>query len=75
MTYNERRLEMIRLQNELAKEKRKFKNQSIKEQVLFAFVASFIIVLSIYVLNLQFNKAVDKCSQKHDIEYCIRKLR
>ncbi len=74
MTYDERRLQTIKLQNELAKEKRKFKNQSIKEQVLFAFVASFIIILSIYALNLQLGQAVDKCSQIHDVEYCMRKL-
>lgn len=75
MTYSERRLEAVRLQNELAKEKRKWQNQNLKEQVLFAFVASFIVVLSIYALNLQLEQAVDKCSQKYDKNYCIKKLR
>lgn len=75
MTYNERRLETIKLQNELAKEKRKWQNQSVKEQVLFAFVTAIIITGAIYILNCQLEQAVDKCSQKHDKNYCIKKLR
>ena len=64
MTYRERK----ELEQQIKKEE-------IKEWALFIFIAPFIIVLSIYVLNLQFNKAVDKCSQVHDVEYCIKKLR
>lgn len=68
MTYEERRLETIRLQ-------KKFQNQNLKEQVLFAFIASFIIVLSIYALNLQLGQAVDKCSVNHDRNYCVEVLK
>ena len=74
MTYNERRLEMIRLQNELTKEKRKAKNQSLKEILLTIFVGTTIMIMAINLLNTQLNKAVDKCSQVHDVEYCMRKL-
>ena len=75
MTYDERRLETIRLQNKIAREENKIKNQSLKETLLFAFIGTFIVVLSIYTLNLQLEQAVDKCSQKYDKNYCIKKLR
>ena len=75
MTYNERRLEMIRLQNELSKEKRKWQNQNLKDYILFAFIAASIITICIYALNLQLGQAVNKCSQKYDKNYCIKKLR
>ncbi len=75
MTYNERRLQTIRLQNELAKEKRKVLNETLKDQFLFAFVAAIIITGAIYILNCQLEQAVDKCSQKYDKNYCIKKLR
>ncbi len=51
------------------------KKEDIKEWALFTFVASFIIILSIYALNLQLERAVNKCSQKYDKNYCIKKLR
>ena len=75
MTYDERRLETIRLQNELAKEKRKWQNQNLKDYILFAFIGAFIITICIYALNLQLGQAVNKCSQKYDKNYCIKKLR
>ena len=74
MTYNERRLEMIELQNKIAKEERKAKNQSLKEILLTIFVGTTIMIMAINLLNTQLNKAVDKCSQAHDVEYCIKKL-
>lgn len=64
MTYRERK----ELEQQIKKEQ-------IKEWVLFTFIVTFILMLTFYILNNQYNKAVDKCSQKHDIEYCIRKLR
>jgi hypothetical protein len=75
MTYNERRLQTIELQNKLAKEQRKWQNQNLKETLLFSFIASFIVVLSIYALNLQLGQAVDKCSVNHDINYCESRLK
>lgn len=75
MTYNERRLETIKLQNKLAKEQRKVKNQSLKETLLFAFVGAVIITMTIALLNCQLNHAVDKCSANHDRNYCIEVLK
>lgn len=75
MTYNERRLEMIRLQNEIAKEQRKWQNQNLKDYILFAFIAGVFIALTIYTLNLQLGQAVNKCSQTHDINYCESRLK
>ena len=75
MTYNERRLETIKLQNKIAKEERKAKNQSLKEILLCAFIGAFIFTLSIYALNLQLGQAVDKCSVNHDINYCESRLK
>lgn len=75
MTYNERRLEMIRLQNELAKEQRKWQNQNLKDYILFAFISASIITICIYALNLQLGQAVDKCSVNHDRNHCIEVLK
>lgn len=75
MTYDERRLEAVRLQNELAKEKRKWQNQNLKEQVLFAIIAAIIITGAIYILNCQLESSVNKCSINHDRNYCIEVLK
>ena len=74
MTYNERRLQTIELQNKIAKEERKWKNQSLKETLLFAFIVGVFIALTIYTLNLQLGQAVNKCSVNHDRNYCIEVL-
>ena len=34
MTYDERRIELVRVRNELEREKRKFKNANLKEYLL-----------------------------------------
>ncbi len=75
MTYDERRLQIIELQNKIAKEERKIKNQSLKEILLTIFVGTTIMIMTINLLNTQLNEAVDKCSQKYDKNYCIKKLR
>ena len=75
MTYDERRLEMIRLQNELTKEQRKWQNQNLKDYILFAFVGAVIITMTIALLNCQLGQAVEKCSVNHDRNYCESRLR
>ena len=75
MTYDERRLEMIRLQNELTKEQRKWQNQNLKDYILFAFISASIITICIYALNLQLGQAINKCSVNHDINYCESRLK
>ena len=75
MTYDERRLEMIELQNKLAKEEKKWKNQNLKDYILFAFISASIITICIYALNLQLGQAVEKCSVNHDRNYCIEVLK
>ena len=64
MTYRERK----ELEQQIKKEQ-------IKEWILFAFIFTFILISLFYILNCQYMKAVNKCSQKNDIEYCIKKLR
>ena len=75
MTYDERRLRTIELQNKLAKEQRKWQNQNLKDYILFAFISASIITICIYALNLQLGQAVDKCNVNHDRNYCESRLK
>lgn len=75
MTYDERRLEEIAKLNERARERSFNKKQKLKEEILFALIVGIIVAGSIKILNCQLEQAADKCSQKHDKNYCIKKLR